>query len=59
MKKLNVKAVVIDLRHVSEEPLASYEHIQIQASLAMTSPRTGSAAGKVSSGAGCDQRPVL
>ena len=25
MKKLNVKAVVIDLRHVSEETLASYE----------------------------------
>lgn len=40
MKKLNVKAVVIDLRHVSEETLASYEHIQIHASLAMTSPRT-------------------
>ena len=40
MKKLNVKAVVIDLRHVSEETLASYEHIQIHAALAMTSPRT-------------------
>lgn len=38
MKKLNVKAVVIDLRHVSEETLASYEHIQIHAALAMTSP---------------------
>ena len=40
MKKLNVEAVVIDLRHVSEETLASYEHIQIHAALAMTSPRT-------------------
>ena len=40
MKKLNVKAVVIDLRHVSEETLASYEHIQIHAALAMTGPRT-------------------
>lgn len=40
MKKLNVKAVVIDLRHVSEETLASYEHIQIHAALAMTSPKT-------------------
>ena len=40
MKKLNVKAVVIDLRHVTEETLASYEHIQIHAALAMTSPRT-------------------
>lgn len=40
MKKLNVEAVVIDLRHVSEETLASYEHIQIHAALTMTSPRT-------------------
>lgn len=40
MKKLNVEAVVIDLRHVSEETLASYEHIQIHAALAMTSPKT-------------------
>ena len=40
MKKLNVEAVVIDLRHVSEETLASYEHIQIHAALAMTGPRT-------------------
>lgn len=40
MKKLNVEAVVIDLRHVSEETLASYEHIQIHAELAMTSPKT-------------------
>ena len=36
MKKLNVKAVVIDLRHVSEETLASYEHIQIHAALTMS-----------------------
>lgn len=40
MKKLNVEAVVIDLRHVSEETLASYEHIQIHAALAMTRPKT-------------------
>ena len=70
MKKLNVKAVVIDLRHVSEETLASYEHIQIHAALAMTSPRTEAllakypvemeaAVSQSCGGAGCDQRPVL
>ena len=56
MKKLNVKAVVIDLRHASEETLASYEHIQIHAALAMTSPRTEAL---LYGRAGCDQRPVL
>lgn len=40
MKNLNVEAVVIDLRHVSEETLASYEHIKIHAALALTSPKT-------------------
>ena len=55
MKKLNVKAVVIDLRHVSEETLASYEHIQIHAALAMTSPRTEALLAKYP----VEQRPVL
>lgn len=41
MKKLNVKAVVIDLRHVSEETLASYEHIQIHGRAGHDQPRDG------------------
>lgn len=38
-KNLNVSAAVLDLRNVSEETLASYEHIKIQAALMLTTPR--------------------
>ena len=39
-KNLNVAAAVLDLRNVSEETLASYEHIKIQAALMLTAART-------------------
>ena len=39
-KNLNVAAAVLDLRNVSEETLASYEHIKIQAALMLTTART-------------------
>ena len=38
-KNLHVSAAVLDLRNVSEETLASYEHIKIQAALMLTTPR--------------------
>lgn len=38
-KNLYVSAAVLDLRNVSEETLASYEHIKIQAALMLTTPR--------------------
>lgn len=38
-KNLNVTAAVLDLRNVSEDTLASYEHIKIQAALMLTTPR--------------------
>ena len=38
-KNLNVTAAVLDLRNVSEETLASYEHIKLQAALVLTTPR--------------------
>lgn len=38
-KNLHVSAAVLDLRNVSEETLASYEHIKIQAALILTTPR--------------------
>lgn len=39
-KNLNVEAVVLDLRHLSEETLASYEKIRMQAALVLTGPET-------------------
>lgn len=38
-KNLNVTAAVLDLRNVSEDTLASYEHIKLQAALMLTTPR--------------------
>ena len=38
-KNLNVTAAVLDLRNVSEDTLASYEHIKLQAALMLTMPR--------------------
>ena len=40
MKKLNVEAAILDLRHLSEETLASYEQIGMQAALVLTGPDT-------------------
>ena len=40
-KNLNVTAAVLDLRNVSEDTLASYEHIKLQAALMLTTPRVG------------------
>ena len=37
-KNLNVTAAVLDLRNVSEDTLASYEHIKLQAALMLTTP---------------------
>ena len=39
-KNLNVEAAVLDLRHLSEETLAGYEKIRMQAALALTGPET-------------------
>lgn len=38
-KNLNVTAAVLDPRNVSEDTLASYEHIKLQAALMLTTPR--------------------
>lgn len=38
-KNLHVSAAVLDLRKVSEETLASYENIKIEAALVLTTPR--------------------
>ena len=40
MKNLNVQAAVLDLRHLSEETLASYQKVTMQAALALTGPET-------------------
>lgn len=40
MKNLKVEAAVLDLRHLSEETLASYEKIEMEAALALTGPDT-------------------
>lgn len=39
-KNLSVEAAVLDLRHLSEETLASYEQIRMQAALVLTGPDT-------------------
>lgn len=39
-KNLKVEAAVLDLRHLSEETLDNYEHIQMEAALALTGPGT-------------------
>ena len=38
-KNLNVTAAVLDLRNVSKDTLASYEHIKLHAALMLTTPR--------------------
>ena len=40
MKNLKVEAAVLDLRHLSEETLASYEKIEMEAALVLTGPDT-------------------
>lgn len=40
MKNLNVQAAVLDLRHLSEETLASYQKVTMEAALALTGPET-------------------
>lgn len=39
-KNLSVEAAILDLRHLSEETLASYEQIGMQAALVLTGPDT-------------------
>ena len=39
MKKLNVDAVVLDLRHLTEETLAAYDHCEMDAVFALTNPQ--------------------
>lgn len=40
MKKLNVDAVVLDLRHLTEETLAAYDQCEMDAVFALTNPQT-------------------
>ena len=39
MKKLNVDAVVLDLRHLTEETLAAYDQCEMDAVFALMNPR--------------------